>query len=152
MKLNEYQASEIEQLIGMAKIQKRSNELIEIKLYTDKSNSEKVKSNLRENYQTGEINHFPLFEKGRQSVLYARVPIKNLKKVLEENYIKKYNWPVELETLFNSERQTSLGFPTNRRAPDHIEITKETTHTRQGDIIALTENKGKEMGHSEAEI
>ena len=139
MNLNKNQTREIEYVMWLAKQQKRSNELVDIKLYSDKKGTEEVKSKLIEVYEAKDIKNFPLFDRGKRSTLYLKVPIKNLKKVLEENYIKKYNWPEELETLSKSERPPSLGFTTSHRAPDHIEITNETTHARQEDIIDLTE-------------
>ena len=57
-------------------------------------NIKNVEKDLEENYQAKVLNHWKLI-----NTLNVEIPTKNLKKVVEKDYVQKYDWPGTLELL-----------------------------------------------------
>lgn len=102
-----------------------------------------VKSDLG-NYQANVINIPPLGEKIElrdETLTIVEVPAKNLRKVIEQGYVKNFEWPRYVELLSAGKpRYPSLGFPTGPPAPDTIEVLPNLKPPTEDQIIDLTKD------------
>lgn len=101
MKLKGFQSDEVKYLMGLAKIQQREDEPIKIKLLIkDGEDLKKIKSDLEKRYQVEKMETFDLLkEKGKDTLMFADIPAKNLRRVLGREYVNNYGLPEELEVL-----------------------------------------------------
>ncbi len=114
---------------------------VRVRLYlSPETDFDSVKSDLG-NYQAKVVDISPSGEKiklGDEILTIVEVPAKNLRKVIEQEYVKNYEWPVYLELLAGKPRYPSLGFPTGLKAPDTIEVLPNVKPPTEDQIIDLT--------------
>ena len=115
MKLKGFPLTDIKYCMQVAEVQGRANEPVKIKLFIKNGeNLEAVKRDLAENYKARNIDSYEILSKKGEDILtFADIPAKNLRKAVEEKYVRKYGWPEELETL-EAKRQPyreSLAWP-----------------------------------------
>jgi hypothetical protein len=140
MKLKGSNYFEINLCVTKAKEMKRGNYPVPIYLNVKGENVKKVKSDLKEKYKAEIVEYWKFID-----TLNVKIPARNIRRAVEESYVKGYEFPGEVEVLSeNKSKMPSLGFTTGHRAPDHIEITNETTRTKQKDIIDLTRSEKSE--------
>jgi hypothetical protein len=110
MKLKGFPLTDIEYHVEKAKRDGNPDEPIDIKLNIRKDEDVKtVKADLTKNYNVTidltfpfDLSSFRKSEKVTNVTLYAKVPAKNLREVIEKNYVNRYEWPAVLETLSTS--------------------------------------------------
>jgi len=84
----------------------------------------------------------------KETLTMIEVPSKNLRKVIEQKYVRGYEWPGIVEELSESKpKMPSLGFLTGPKASDEITILNEPK-PKPGEITDLTEEKRMGRGFS----
>lgn len=121
MKLKGFPLTEIKYHMEKAKRYGNPDEPIDIKLNIRKDEDvETVKADLTKNYNVTialtlpfDLSSLGKSEKVTNVTLYAKVPAKNLREVVEKNYVNRYEWSAVLETLEAKEQlpRESLTWP-----------------------------------------
>jgi hypothetical protein len=147
MKLKGFPSHEIRYLMELAKVQQRENEPIKIKLYIKSGEDIKaIKSELEKKYKVKRVDTFEfLSKKGEDTLVFADIPAKNLRKAIKKDYVSKYGWPEELETLSYSEKILKKVVITTPKASENVEILNES-RPRPDKIIDSIGRKGARPG------
>ncbi len=96
MKLKGSNYFEINLYVSKAKEMKRGKYPVDIYLNINGENVEKVKKDLKEKYKAEVTEYWKFID-----TLNVKIPAKNIRKAVEENYVKNYQFPGEVEVLSN---------------------------------------------------
>jgi hypothetical protein len=120
MKLKGSKYFEINLCVTRAKEMKRSKYPVQIYLDVKGENVKKVKSDLVGKYKAEIVEYWDFI-----NTLNVKIPARNIRRAVEESYVKGYQFPGEVEVLSKNKQSYPSTLGLGFRAPDDVVVLNE---------------------------